>query len=108
MHVNKAVTRGLTHLFLFVSTGLLLYPVVYLVLAAFTTPSRLRETILLPIPNTLNLGTLAGAWNNGLWKAYAFTLGRCVFYIMLGLFVGLFGGYIFSKLNFPGCHKLFL
>ena len=43
-----------------------------------------------------------------MWKAYAFTLGRCAFYVTLGLFVGLFGGYIFSKLNFPGRHKLFL
>src|SRR5207244_3220506 len=108
MHKSNSVTRGLTHLFLTISTGALLYPVVYLVSGSFTTPSRLIETILLPVPDTLNLGIIVSAWNNGLWQAYVFTLGRCLFYIALSLFVGLIGGYIFSKLNFPGRHRLFL
>ena len=108
MPLHKKITRGLIYLVLIVSTGLLLYPVVYLVLGSFTTPDRLLDTILLPIPNTLNLRTITSAWNGGLWQAYAFTLGRCLFYIALALFVGLFGGYIFSKLDFPGRQKLFL
>ena len=79
MHKSNPVTRGLTYLFLTVSTGALLYPVVYMLLGSFTTPSRLIETILLPIPNTLNLGIIVGAWNNGLWQAYVFTLLTTVF-----------------------------
>ena len=108
MHVNKTITRGLTDLFLIVATGLVLYPTIYMVLGAFTTPDRLLDTILLPIPNTLNLDFIVLWWNYGLWQAYVFTLGRCVFYIVLGLFAGLFGGYVFSKLRFPGRDKLFL
>ena len=108
MHVNKTITRGLTDLFLIVATGLVLYPTIYMVLGAFTTPDRLLDTILLPIPNTLNLDFIVVWWNYGLWQAYVFTLGRCVFYIVLGLFAGLFGGYVFSKLRFPGRDKLFL
>jgi multiple sugar transport system permease protein len=108
MHKTKPLTRGLTYLFLIVATGLLLYPVVYMLLGSFTTPSRLLATIMLPIPNTLNLPIIVGAWNNGLWQAYVFTLARCLFYIALGLFVGLFGGYVFSKLKFPGRNRLFL
>src|SRR5258706_9350128 len=105
---SKPVTRALTYLFLIITTGALLYPVLYVVLGSFTTPSRLVASILLPIPNTLNLGIIVGAWNNGLWQAYVFTLGRCLFYITLGLFVRFFGGYIFSKVYFPGRNQLFI
>jgi multiple sugar transport system permease protein len=44
----------------------------------------------------------------GLWQAAVFTLARCAFYIGLALPVGLMGGYIFSKLRFPGRDKVFL
>ena len=108
MQTSKVLTRGLMYLFLIVATGLVFYPTLYMALAAFTTPDRLLNTVLLPIPNTFNLDFLVEWWNIGLWQAYVFTLLRCLFYIALGLFVGLFGGYIFSKLNFPGRHKLFL
>jgi multiple sugar transport system permease protein len=108
MKTTPVLVRGLTYAFLIVSTLLLIYPVLYMVLGAFTTSSRLAETILLPIPNTLNLRIIQQAWTTGLWQAYVFTLARCVFYIVLALTVGLIGGYIFSKLNFPGRHKLFL
>jgi multiple sugar transport system permease protein len=107
--INRRMSvRVLSYIFLSLSTFIVIYPVVYMVLGSFTTPSRLAETILLPIPNTLNLRIIRGAWNSGLWQAYVFTLLRCVFYITLSLIVGLIGGYIFSKLNFPGKNKLFL
>src|SRR5262249_53948996 len=97
---KQVAFRGLSYLFLIIATGLLIYPILYMVLGAFTTSRRLLDTILLPIPNTLNWGTIVGTWNNGLWQAYAFTLGRCLFYIGLALYVGFIGGYIFSKLRF--------
>jgi multiple sugar transport system permease protein len=108
MFKQPRVRRGLTYLFLIVATLLLLYPIIYMVLAAFTTPSRLQATIMLPIPNTLNLRQIQSAWSAGLWQAYVFTLARCLFYIVLVLLTGLIGGYIFSKLTFPGRNKLFL
>ena len=37
-----------------------------------------------------------------------FTLQRCLFYITITLVVGMLGGYIFSKLRFPGKNKVFL
>jgi len=100
--------RALTYGFLIVATSLLMYPILFMVLGAFTTPSRLAASPLLPIPNTLNLRIIQTAWSNGLWQAYVFTLARCLFYITLALLVGMIGGYIFSKLNFPGRHKIFL
>jgi multiple sugar transport system permease protein len=108
MKTRLVLLSGLTYVFLIVATFILIYPILYLALGAFTTPAQLQATILLPIPNTLNLRTIVGTWNTGLWQAYAFTLVRCVFYIALALMVGLIGGYIFSKLNFPGRNKLFL
>jgi len=108
MQTSKAITRGFAYLFLFVATALVFYPTLYILLGAFTTPQRLIDSILLPIPNTLNLDFLVVWWSSGLWQAYVFTLGRCLFYIVLGLFAGLFGGYVFSKLRFPGRDKLFL
>ena len=108
MTIRRLAARGLTYIFLIVATFILIYPVLYMALGAFTTSARLRETVLLPIPNTLNLRTIVSAWNTGLWQAYVFTLARCVFYIGLALLVGLIGGYVFSKLNFPGKNKLFL
>ena len=108
MQTSKALTRGLMYLFLIVATGLVLYPTIYMLLGAFTTPDRLLNTFLLPIPNTFNLDFLGEWWRYGLWQSYVFTILRCVFYIALGLFAGLFGGYVFSKLRFPGRDKLFL
>ena len=100
--------RVVSYFFLCLTTLVMVYPILYMVLGAFTTPRQLAAHILLPIPNTLNLNAIVGAWNGGLWQAYVFTFGRCLFYIALALSVGLVGGYVFSKLNFPGKNKLFL
>jgi len=108
MKARRWSLRALTYLLIVVATLIMFYPVLYIFLGAFTTPSRLLATILLPIPNTANLGIIFFAWGNGLWQAYAFTLLRCLFYIMLALYAGIIGGYIFSKMSFPGKHKLFL
>jgi multiple sugar transport system permease protein len=108
MKTTSVMVRVLSYVFLIVATFVLMFPILFMVLGAFTTPSRLAATILLPIPDALNLRTIQNAWNSGLWQAYVFTLARCMFYIALALIVGLIGGYIFSKLSFPGKHKLFL
>ena len=44
----------------------------------------------------------------GIWDSYVFTLIRVAFYVCVTLLVGLIGGYIFSKLRFPGKNKVFL
>ena len=108
MNRHYRIGRALTYIFLSVSTLIMVYPVLYMLLGSFTTSDRLADTIFLPIPNSLNLQFIVGFWDNGLWQAYVFTLGRCLFYIAFALVVGLLGGYIFSKLNFPGKNKLFL
>ena len=105
---RRFVIRLASYVFLCVTTLLVVYPVLYLVLGAFTTQERFIETIFLPIPNTLHVEFIAWALSAGLWEAYLFTFARVVFYIAINLLVGLIGGYIFSKLRFPGKDKVFL
>ena len=86
----------------------MIYPVLYVFLGAFTTRDRFFETIILPIPNTLNLAAFQRAFSVLVLDAYLFTLARCAFYVAFSVLVGVLGGYVFSKLRFPGRNKLFL
>jgi multiple sugar transport system permease protein len=99
--------RLFTYSFLTIASLLIIYPVLYLVLGAFTTPERFFEAALLPIPNTLTLGALARLWD-ALRGAYLVTLVRVAFYIVVTLAVGVLGGYFFSRVRFPGRDLAFL
>ncbi len=108
MKNQRFIVRTLSYLFLGVSSFIMIYPVLFMALGAFTTKNRFLEADILPIPNTFNVTLFQRALGAGVWDAYVFTLQRCAFYIVITLFVGLLGGYIFSKLNFPGKNKVFL
>jgi multiple sugar transport system permease protein len=56
----------------------------------------------------LNIALFKRALSAGVWDSYVFTLYRCAFYITVTVLVGLIGGYIFSKMHFPGKNKVFL
>lgn len=85
----------------------MIYPILYLVLGAFTTNERFMEAVFLPVPNTFNLRGLARTWE-AVRGAYLVTLLRVSFYLVMTLLVGVMGGYIFSKLRFRGRHQLFM
>jgi multiple sugar transport system permease protein len=104
---RRLVGKTLSYTFLITSSFLMIYPVLFLVLGAFTTSERFLEAGLLPIPNTLNLRGVARAWL-AVQDAYLVTLVRVGFYMVVTLLVGLIGGYIFSKMRFPGRDKAFL
>lgn len=108
MRRRQAIIRTLSYLFLSVSSFIMIYPVLFMALGSFTTNDRFLEATLLPIPNTLNLPLFLRALQAGVWDSYLFTLYRCAFYISVTILVGLIGGYIFSKLRFPGKNKVFL
>jgi multiple sugar transport system permease protein len=108
MKQRQQIVRSLSYIFLIVSSFIMVYPVIFMVLGAFTTEDRFAGTIILPIPNTLNIQLFTRAFSAGIEAAYVFTLIRVGFYIVVTLLVGLIGGYIFSKLNFPGRNKVFL
>jgi multiple sugar transport system permease protein len=105
---RRMVVRGLSYLFLGISSFIMIYPVLFMALGSFTTNDRFLEATILPIPNTLNVALFQRALGAGVWDSYVFTFYRCAFYIAVTILVGLIGGYIFSKLRFPGKNKVFL
>ncbi|MCS6847617.1 MAG: carbohydrate ABC transporter permease [Anaerolineae bacterium] len=108
MKRRRLILKILSYLFLTITSFVMIYPVLFMALGAFTTNDRFLEATILPIPNTLNLRLFQRALSAGVWDSYVFTLERCLFYIFVTIVVGLIGGYIFSKLRFPGKNKVFL
>ena len=108
MKRKRTLTRTLSYTFLIISSFCMIYPVLFMVLGSFTTSDRFLEATILPIPNTLNIDLFQKAMAAGISKAYTFTLIRVVFYMGVTLLVGLTGGYIFSKMRFPGKNAAFL
>ena len=108
MKRRRTILKTLSYIFLGISSFCMIYPVLFMALGAFTTNDRFLDGTLLPIPNTLNIDLFKRAMNAGIWDAYVFTLIRVGFYMVITLLVGLIGGYIFSKLRFPGKNRVFL
>jgi multiple sugar transport system permease protein len=108
MRQRQFITRTLVYVVLIITSGIMFYPLLFMLLGAFTTPQAFIDSVVLPIPNTLNIDLFVGAFNSGIGSAYVNTLLRAGFYIIVTLVSGLIGGYIFSKLEFPGKNRVFL
>jgi len=108
MKKRQRLISILSYIFLSVSSFIMIYPVLFMALGAFTTQDRFLDALILPIPNTLNAELFRATFNAGVWDSYVFTFIRCLFYITTTILVGLIGGYIFSKLRFPGKNRVFL
>jgi multiple sugar transport system permease protein len=108
MRQQAALIKYASYAFLIVSSFIMIYPVLFMVLGSFTTNPRFLEAVILPIPNTLNVDLFKRAWGSGVEHAYLWTLVIVAFRIAVTLVVGLTCGYIFSKMRFPGKNKVFL
>jgi multiple sugar transport system permease protein len=108
MKQRQRLIRILSYAFLIVTSFIMVYPLLFMLLGAFTTSDQFFKSVFLPIPNTLNEAIFRRAFNAGISRSYMFTLLRVSFYIVVTLLVGLIGGYVFSKLNFPGKNRVFL
>jgi multiple sugar transport system permease protein len=108
MKKRQKLLKFLSYLFLIIFSFIMIYPVLYMALGSFTTYDRFLKTLLLPIPNTLNLRLFKAIFAAGAWNAYLITLYRVTFYLVINLLVGILAGYTFSKLRFPGRNRLFL
>ena len=108
MKRQRLIGRIFLYTFLSITSFIMIYPVLFMVLGTFTTNERFVDASFLPIPNTLNLDLFYKALTYGVWDSYVFTLVRCLWYIGVTVGVGLLAGYIFSKLRFPGRNKVFL
>jgi multiple sugar transport system permease protein len=108
MKRRNVILKILSYIFLIISSFVMIYPVLFMALGAFTTNDRFLESVILPIPNTVNFNMFKSYLEAGLGRAYAVTLIRVGFYMLVTLSVGLTGGYIFSKMRFPGKNRVFL
>ncbi len=107
MFTFSKLGQGVAYLFLLVSSFVMVYPVLFVLLGAFTTNDRFNETAFLPLPNSFSVERLGRAFE-ALQGAYVVTLVRVAFYLGMTVFVGLIAGYIFSKMRFPGRDRVFL
>lgn len=107
MKRNYLVKKIATYGFLSVSSFIMVYPILFMLLGSFTTNQRFIDTLFLPVPNAFNIEMFKSAFMS-VQHAYIVTLLRIVFYVIANLATGIMAGYIFSKLRFPGRNKLFL
>jgi multiple sugar transport system permease protein len=108
MKRRNLILKILSYTFLIITSFVMVYPVLFMALGTFTTNNRFMDAVILPIPNTLNLDYFQAYLRQGLGRAYFVTLLRVGFYICVTLGVGIIGGYIFSKMRFPGKNRVFL
>jgi len=108
MRRNVAIGKVATYTYLCLACVVLLYPLFFMVLGSFVTLDQYHRTKVIPIPNNLSLIEFSNVLEGGLEKALLVTLKRIVWYLTLTLGVSLFGGYVFSRLKFPGKQALFM
>lgn len=108
MKRRNQILKTLSYIFLIISSFIMIYPVLFMVLGTFTTNDQFLEATFLPVPNTTNATLFKEYMEAGLGHAYLVTTIRVTFYMFVTVGVGLIGGYIFSKLRFPGKNKVFL
>ena len=108
MKRQQKLIKIVSYIFLGITSFIMIYPVLFMALGTFTTNNRFLESSILPIPNTTNIDYFKAYFAAGFWTSYLFTLERAIFYIIVVLVAGLIGGYILSKMRFPGRNKVFL
>jgi multiple sugar transport system permease protein len=107
------VGRIATYVYLIAASVVLLYPLFFMLLGSFVTLDQYLRTKIIPIPTTLNFGEYdkivrGSLGQSGLLQAMQITVIRVVWYLSLSLLVALLGGYVFSRLRFPGKQFLFM
>jgi len=108
MHRRMPLKRLAAYLYLCVTSLLILYPLLFMFLGPFVTLEQYRRMKVLPIPTHFSLEHYIAILQGWLWQSLGITLARVLWYITLALAVSLFGGYVFSRLTFPGKRGLFL
>jgi multiple sugar transport system permease protein len=97
-----------------VTSIVILYPMVFMVTATFTTADQYYRTSWLPIPDFFDFRNYevilacSGPSTGCIYPSMVLTLGRALWYIGVTLLVSIFGGYAFARLHFPGRNALFL
>jgi multiple sugar transport system permease protein len=95
-----------------VTSIIILYPILFMVLATFTSTEQYYRSAFFPIPDSLSLRnyqTIMGNCAQGcIWQSMIITVVRCAWYIFWALLIAIMGGYAFGRLTFPLKTPLFL
>ncbi|MBM3187870.1 MAG: carbohydrate ABC transporter permease [Chloroflexi bacterium] len=100
--------RIATYAYFVVTCAVLLYPLFFMLLGSFVTVDQYHRTKVIPIPNRFSFEEYANVLTGGLEPAILVTAKRVLWYLALTLVVSLLGGYVFSRLDFPGKQAIFM
>lgn len=100
------------YLVLAVTSVVILYPLVFMLAATFTSPAQYYRTTVFPIPDIVDLRNyipiLLDCTQGCIYQSMLITTMREVWYLCWMLIISIFGGYAFARLNFRGKNALFL
>lgn len=103
---------GLIYLILTITSLVILYPLMFMVMATFTSPEQYYRTSFFPIPDTLdfkNYVAILSDCSQGCMTFSIFLTGvRALWYIAWALVISIMGGYVFARLRFPLKNAIFL
>ena len=108
---KKQVNKIVLSLVLVITSIIMLYPLVYMVLGALSDREMYLESGLFPTPSLTaeritNFTIIFKA--EGLFQSIFVTIVRIIFYSLVNIIMSTVGGYIFSKLEFKGKSIVFL
>ncbi len=100
------------HILLIIGSMVMMYPLLYGLLASFTTPAEYIRSTWIPIPGSLNFKNYAELFNPRMIplirKSFMVTIFRIVWYIFFTSVSSILLGYIFARLRFRGKEAVFL
>lgn len=96
-----------SYVILVLASVVLLYPLIFMVLGSFVTIEEYSRVRLIPLPSRIDLTEYFNIIGEIL-PSMQVTVVRVIWYIALAITVSLLGGYVFSRLRFPGRQFLFM
>ena len=96
------------YFYLILISSFLFYPFLFIFIGSFATVDDYYCTRLLPLPRCPTLTAYRVVLQPTLLLALHITLLRVIWYVCLALLTTLMGGYVFSRLHFPGKQMLLM
>jgi multiple sugar transport system permease protein len=100
------------HLLLAITSLAMMYPLIYGLVASFSTPAEYIRSTWMPFPGGLNLKNYADLFNPRMMplitRSVGITLFRTLWYIVFTAITSILCGYVFARLRFRGKEAAFL
>lgn len=98
----------LSYVFLIVTSLIMIYPLIYIFLGSLMSLEEyVQISTFIPLPSNPNFLIYRDTWLD-LSHSILITISRVTWYSAIGVLVSLFGGYAFSRLQFPGKNFIFM